>query len=245
MQANLDRLYPTADRNPGTDIIPLKHSIVGNASGTLLLLLGAVGFVLLIACTNVANLLLARSAVRTREFAIRSALGASRARMVRRLFTESLLLAFTGELLGLIVAQLGLRLVLTQFPESLPRSESIHLDIPVLLFVFGISLAVGIPFGLAPALNSSRVDVQDSLKARERGSTHAHPRAQNILVIIQVALTLVLLVSSGLLLRTIVQLWNVNPGFDRQHVRFLLVPWQQCRSGPYQPNQGLQGPWVA
>jgi predicted permease len=218
VQANLDRLYPTADRNLGTDIVPLKESIVGDASGTLLLLLEAVGIVLLIACTNVANLLLARSAVRTREFAIRSALGASRARMVRQLFTESLLLAFTGGLLGLIVAQLGLCLVLTQFPESLPRSESIHLDIPVLLFIFGISLVVGILFGLAPALNSSRVNVQGSLKAGERGSTCAHPRAQNILVIIQVALTLVLLVGSGLLLRTIVQLWNVNPGFDRQHV---------------------------
>ena len=218
VQANLDRLYPTADRNLGTDIVPLKQSIVGDTGGTLLLLLGAVGIVLLIACTNVANLLLARSAVRTREFAIRSALGASRARMVRQLFTESLLLAFTGGLLGLIVAQLGLRLVLTKFPESLPRSESIHLDIPVLLFVFGISLVVGILFGLAPALSSSRVNVQGSLKAGERGSTRAHPRAQNILVIIQVALTLVLLVSSGLLLRTIVQLWNVNPGFDRQHV---------------------------
>lgn len=218
IQANLDRLYPTADRNLGINIEPLKRSIVGDAGETLLLLLGAVGIVLLIACTNVANLLLARSAARTREFAIRSALGASRARMARQLLTESVLLALTGGLFGLVVAVLGVRLVVAKFAESLPRSESIHLDISVLLFAFGLSFVVGILFGLAPALNSSKVDVQGSLKAGERGSTRAHPRAQNIMVIIQMALTVVLLVSSGLLLRTILQLWNVNPGFDRQHV---------------------------
>ncbi|HEV2395994.1 MAG TPA: ABC transporter permease [Candidatus Sulfotelmatobacter sp.] len=218
VQANLDRLYPAADRSLGTNIEPLKQSMVGDAGGTLMLLLGAVGIVLLIACTNVANLLLARSAARTREFAIRSALGASRARMVLQLLTESVLLAITGGLLGLIVAMLGIRLVLAKFPEILPRTENIHLDIPVLLFAFGISLVVGILFGLAPALNGSSVDVQVSLKAGERGSTRAHPRAQSILVIVQMALTLVLLVGSGLLLRTVLQLWNVNPGFDRQHV---------------------------
>jgi predicted permease len=218
VQANLDRLYPAADRNLATNIEPLKQSIVGDVGGTLLLLLGAVGIVLLIASTNVANLLLARSAARTREFAIRSALGASRARMVRQLLTESVLLALSGGLLGLIVGILGVRLVLVRFPEILPRSENIHLDTPVLLFAFGISLVVGILFGLAPALNGSSGCVHGSLKAAERGSTGAQPRAQNILVIIQMALTLVLLVASGLLLRTILRLWNVNPGFNRQHV---------------------------
>ena len=218
VQANLDRLYPAADRNLGTNIEPLKQSIVGDVGGTLLLLLGAVGIVLLIASTNVANLLLARSAARTREFAIRSALGASRARMVRQLLTESVLLALSGGLLGLIVAILGVHLVLAKFPEIVPRSENIQLNAPVLLFAFGISLVVGILFGLAPALNGSSVDVQGSLKAGERGSTRAHPRAQSALVIVQMALTLVLLMASGLLLRTILQLWNVNPGFDRQHV---------------------------
>jgi predicted permease len=218
VQANLDRLYPAADRNLGTNIEPLKQSIVGDIGGTLLLLLGAVGIVLLIASTNVASLLLARSAARTREFAIRSALGASRARILRQLLTESMLLALSGGLLGLLVALLGVRLVLVKFPELLPRSENIHLNTPVLLFAFGISLVVGILFGLAPALNGSSADVQGSLRAGERGFTRAHPRAQNILVVIQMALTLVLLVSSGLLLRTILQLWNVNPGFDRQHV---------------------------
>jgi predicted permease len=218
VQANLDRLYPAADRNLGINIEPFKQSLVGDTGETLLLLLGAVGIVLLIACTNVANLTLARSAARTREFAIRSALGASRVRMVRQVLTESALLAITGGLLGLIFAVLGIRLLLAKFPDVLPRSENIHLDIPVLLFTFGISLVVGILFGLAPALDGSRVDVQGSLKAGERGSTRAHPRAQSILVIIQMALTVVLLVGSGLLLRTIVQLWSVNPGFDRQNV---------------------------
>jgi predicted permease len=218
VQANLDRLYPAADRNLGTNIEPLKQSIVGDMGGTLLLLLGAVGIVLLIASTNVANLLLARSAARTREFAIRSALGASRARMVRQLLTESVLLALSGGLLGLIVGILGVRMVLMKFPEILPRSENIHLNTPVLFFTFGISLVVGILFGLAPALNGSSGDVQSSLRAGERGSTGALARAQNILVILQMAMTLVLLVGSGLLLRTILQLWNVNPGFDRQHV---------------------------
>jgi predicted permease len=218
VQSNLDRLYPTADRNLGTNIEPLKQSIVGDAGGTLLLLLGAAGIVLLIACTNVASLSLARSASRTREFSIRSALGASRARIVRQVLTESVLLALTGGLLGLIVAILGDRLVLAKFPEIVPRSENIHLDLAVLLFAFGISLVVGVLFGLAPALNSSSVDVQGSLKAGERGSTRAHPRAQSALVIIQMALTGVLLVGSGLLLRTILQLWNVNPGFDIQHL---------------------------
>jgi predicted permease len=218
IQANLDRLYPAADRNLGSNIEPLKHFIVGDSGPTLLLLLGAVGIVLLIACTNVANLSLARSAARTREFAIRSALGASRARLVRQLLTESVLLALTGGLLGLIVAIIAVRLVLAKFPEMLPRSENIHLNIPVLLFAFGISLAVGILFGVAPALDGSKVDVQASLKSGERGATRAQPRAQNNLVIAQVALTLVLLVGSGLLLRTVLGLWNVNPGFDRQNL---------------------------
>lgn len=218
LQANLDHLYPAADRNLGISVEPLKRSIVGDVAGTLLLLLGAVGIVLLIACTNVANLLLARSAARAREFAIRSALGATRPRMVRQLLTESMLLALTGGLLGVILAVLALRLVLARFAQNLPRSENIHLDIPVLLFVLGVSLIVGILFGLAPALNGSRRALQASLKAGERGFTRARLPVQNVLVVFQMAMTVVLLVSSGLLLRTISHLWNVKPGFDRQHV---------------------------
>jgi len=218
VQEYLDRLYPVADGNLGTNIVPLKQVIVGDVGGTLLLLLGAVGIVLLITCANVANLLLARSAARTREFAIRSALGASRERIVRQLLTESMLLAMTGGILGLIVAKLGVSLMFAEFAQNLPRAESIGVSLPVLFFAFGISLAVGLAFGLVPALKSSRADVRGSLKSGDRGSTSAHPRSQRALVIIQMALTVVLLVGASLLLRTIDDLHKVNPGFNTQHV---------------------------
>jgi predicted permease len=218
VQENLDRLYPAADRNLGVDILPLKQSIVGNAGGTLLFLLGAVGIVLLIACTNVANLLLARSTARTREFAMRAALGASRARIVRQLLTESVLLALAGGVLGLGIAKLGVSFMLATVPANLPRTDSIGLNLPVLFFTFSISLAVGILFGLVPAFKSSSVDVQGALKAGERGSTRSHSRGQSALVIVQMALTLVLLVGAGLLLRTVRDLWKVDPGFDSLHV---------------------------
>jgi predicted permease len=218
LQQNLDGLYPAADRSLGIVMEPVKQSIVGDAGGTLFLLWGAVGIVLLIACTNVANLILARSAARTREFAIRAALGASRARMVRQLLTESGLLAVAGGVLGLGLAKLGVALVLATAPASLPRADRIGVNLPVLFFAFGISLAVGILFGLAPALKSSSVDVQGSIKAGVRGSTRTHSRGQSALVIVQMALTLVLLVGAGLLLRTIHDLWNVDPGFHTDHV---------------------------
>jgi predicted permease len=218
VQENLDRLYPAADGNLGIAIVPLKQSIVGHAGGTLLFLLGAVGIVLLIACTNVANLLLARSTARAREFAMRAALGASRARIMRQLMTESVLLALAGGVLGLGLAKLGVSLILATVPANLPRSDSISVNLPVLFFTFSISLAVGLLFGLVPALKSSSVDVQGALKAGERGSTRSHSRGQSALVIVQMALTLVLLVGAGLLLRTVRDLWRVNPGFDSLHV---------------------------
>jgi predicted permease len=218
IQEHLDRLYPSADRGLGANVKPLKHEFVADVSGTLLLLLGAVGIVLLIACANVANLLLARSAARTREFAIRAALGASDARIVRQLLTESVLLSLAGGTLGLALAKWGVRPVLAALPSSLPRSENIGVNVSVLLFALGVSVAVGILFGLAPALQSSRADLQASLKAGGHGSTSPYHRAQSSLVIVQMALTLVLLVGAGLLFRSIRQLWEVNPGFDARHV---------------------------
>jgi len=218
MQEHLDRLYPPADRGLGANVQPLKHEFVAEVSGTLLLLLGAVGIVLLIACANVANLLLARSAARTREFAIRSALGASGARIVRQLVTESVLLSLAGGALGLALAKWGVRPVVAALPGGLPRSENIGVNVTVLLFALGVSVAVGILFGLAPALKSSQADPQASLKEGGRGSTSTHHRAQSSLVIVQMALTLVLLVGAGLLFRTIRRLWEVNPGFDARHV---------------------------
>jgi predicted permease len=218
IQEHLDQLYPSADRGLGANAKPLKHEYVADVSGTLLMLLGAVGIVLLIACANVANLLLARSAARAREFAIRSALGASGARIVRQLVTESVLLSLAGGALGLALAKWGVRPVLAALPANLPRSENIGVNLSVLLFALGVSVAVGILFGLAPALQSSRPDLQASLKAGGHGSTSPHHRAQSSLVIVQMALTLVLLVGAGLLFRTIRQLWEVNPGFDARHV---------------------------
>jgi predicted permease len=218
IQSSLDQRYPEDNRDIGIYVEPLKQFIVGDASGTLLLLLGAVGLVLLIACANVANLVLARSAVRAREFAVRSALGASRARLVRQLLTENVLLSLSGAALGLLIASSGVRSALAAAPELLPRGENIHVNAPALLFTLAVSIVVGILFGLAPALRSWNADPQPSLKAGGRGATNAHHRAQTSLVIVQMALTLVLLVGAGLLLRTIRHLWEVNPGFDAQHL---------------------------
>jgi predicted permease len=218
VQDHLDQLYPAADRGLGANVRSLKQEFVGDVSGTLLMLFGAVGIVLLIACANVANLLLARSAARTREFAIRSALGANRSRIVRQLLVESVLLSLVGGGLGLVVAKWALNPILAAVPGSLPRSDSIGVNVYVLLFAFSVSIAVGILFGLAPALRSSKTDLQTSLKEGTRSSTAAHHRAQSSLVIVQMALTLVILVGAGLLFRTIHNLWDVNPGFDTQNL---------------------------
>jgi putative ABC transport system permease protein len=218
LQQNLDRLYPGTDQGLGTDVVPLKPAIVGDISATLLLMLGAVASVLLIACANVANLLLARSATRIREFTIRSALGASHSRLVRQLLTESVLLSIAGGVAGLAFAKLGVKAVLTMLAGNLRRSESVSLNGTVLLFALGISLAVGILFGLAPAFKNLTPDLQRSLKQGARGSTSAHHRTQNALVIGQMALTLVLLAGATLLFRTIRDLWQTSPGFEAQNL---------------------------
>ena len=218
VQDNIDRLNPATERGQGVFIEPLKRFMVGDVSGTLLLLLGAVGLVLLIACANVANLLLARSAGRTREFAVRLALGASRAQIVRQLITESVLLSLIGGVLGLAIAKWGLHAALAAAPGSVPRIENIDVNASVLLFTFGVSMTVGIVFGLLPALKSSKADMQARLKTGGRGSAGSHHRTQGALVVVQVALALVLLTGGSLLFRTIRNLWAVNPGFDAQHV---------------------------
>lgn len=218
IQNGLDQMYPGANRDLGIYVEPLKQVIVGDVGKLLLLLSGAVGFVLLIASANVASLLLSRSAARVREFAVRSAIGASRARLARQLLTESVLLSLAGAGLGLLIAASGVRLTLAAVPGALPRSEDVQVNTVVLLFTLAVSIAVGILFGLVPALKNWNADLQASLKAGGRGSTSSHHRAQSGLVISQMALTLVLLVGAGLLFRTIHQLWDVNPGFRTEHL---------------------------
>jgi predicted permease len=218
IQQNIDRLYPDTDRGLGTDVVALKPVIVGDISTTLLLMLGAVAAVLLIACANVANLLLARSAVRTREFTIRSALGAARARIIRQLLTESVLLSIIGGIAGLAIAKLGMSAVMGLLSGNLRRTENIAINSTVLLFALAVSILVGILFGLAPAFRSLAINLQEALKQGARGSTGAHHGAQNALVIGQMALTLVLLAGASLLFRTIHDLWKTDPGFEPQNL---------------------------
>jgi len=215
---NLAAAYPDDDKGISAKLVPLKHQIVGSVQTFLLVLLGAVGFVLLIACVNVANLLLARSTGRTREFAIRTALGASRQRVVRQLLAESSLLAFAGGGLGLLLASWGTRAALSALPSTLPRAEEIGLDWRVLLFTLGISLLAGIFFGLAPALKMSHPDLHDTLKEGGRGSSGTRHRAQGVFVVVEMAMALVLLIGAGLLIRSLVRLWSLDPGFTAQNV---------------------------
>jgi predicted permease len=210
--------FPDANKGNGVTMVPLKQNVVGYIQPYLLVLLAAVGFVLLIACVNVANLLLARSTGRVREFAIRIALGAGRRRVVRQLLTESALLAVAGGGLGLLIATWGLQAALKVLPEALPRAGEVHLDGLVLLFTLAASLLTGILFGLVPALKTSSADLQQTLKEGGRGASAAHHRTQTFFVVAEVALALVLLAGAGLMVRSLAALWGVNPGFDPHHV---------------------------
>jgi predicted lysophospholipase L1 biosynthesis ABC-type transport system permease subunit len=192
--------------------------MVGRVSVLLLVLLAAVGFVLLIACVNVANLMLARAAARTREFAIRAALGAGQARLVRQLLTESLLLAVVGGGLGLLLAGWGTQAALHFLADGLPRASEVRLDARALLFTVVISLGCGIFFGLAPALKTGARNLHDTLKEGGRGGSGSRHRAQGIFVVVEMALALVLLVSAGLMVRSLTALWHVDPGFDSHNV---------------------------
>jgi predicted permease len=210
--------YPEADKGTGIVLVPLKQDVVGDIQPILLVLLAAVGFVLLIACVNVANLLLARSTGRTHEFAIRSALGASRGRVIRQLLTESILLGLAGGGLGLLLASWGLQGALKVLPEALPRAEEVRLDGRVLLFMLTASVLAGILFGLAPALKNSQRRLHETLREGGRGLSGARHRAQSVFVVVEMALALVLLAGAGLTIRSLSKLWGVDPGFDPHHV---------------------------
>ena len=210
--------YPDADKGAGINVKPLIRDIVGDIRPFLLVLLGAVGFVLLIACVNVANLQLSRATARAREFAIRSALGASQARVIRQLLTESILLGLAGGALGLLLASWGTQAALRALPETLPRAQDVGLDGHVLIFSLIASIAAGVVFGLAPALKTARPNLQDTLKESGRGGSGTRHRAQGVFVVIEMAMALVLLIGAGLMIRSLVGLWSVDPGFNPRNL---------------------------
>jgi predicted permease len=215
---NLAAAYPNDDKGISADLVPLKQQIVGDVKPHLILMLAAVGCVLLIAGVNVATLLLARSRGRMREFAIRAALGASRTRIIRQLLTESCLLALAGGCLGFLIAAWGTRVSIGMLPAGLPRAKNIGIDGSVLMFTSAVSVLSGILFGLVPALKTSRTDLQETLNQGGRGGSGIQHRAQGALVVIETALALVLLIGAGLLIRSLTQLWKVDPGFDPANV---------------------------
>ena len=217
MNGVADRLaaaFPEADHGVRANLVSMRQSVVGRVQPLLLVLLGAVGFVLLIACVNVANLLLARSSARVQEFAVRAALGASRTRIVRQLLAESTLLALAGGALGLALAAWGTRTVLKLVPVPMPRSSDIHLSVPVLCFTLLVSLGVGILFGLLPAWKASRPMLHETLKEGSRSVSGSRHRTQDLLVVLEMAMALVLLAGAGLMIRSMIAFSRVDPGFD-------------------------------
>jgi predicted permease len=215
---NLAAAFPDDNKGVAASLIPLREDMLGDVQPILLVLLAAVAFVLLIAWVNVANLLLARSTGRSREFAIRTALGAGRGRILRQLLTESILLALAGGALGLTLAQWGTQAALKHLPADLPRAAGIGLDARVLIFTAVVSLLAGILFGLAPALKTRTAELQNTLKEGGRGASSTRHRAQSVFVVVEMAMALVLLIGAGLLTRTMTHLWSVDPGFRPQNV---------------------------
>ncbi len=215
--ANLAQQYPKEIGGNGIGLRPLLEIYVGEVRRALWVLFAAVAFVLLIACANIANLLLARAQSRQKEMAIRAAMGAGRWRIARQLLTESVLLALIGGTLGLLIAQWGIKLILYVSPDAIPRAKEISLDWRVLAFTIGISFLTGILFGLVPALQAGVVDVHETLKESGRGTSSKH-WLRSSLVVVEVATTLVLLIGAGLMIRSFYRLQKVNPGFSYEHL---------------------------
>ena len=233
--------YPEADKGAGIALLSMKEDMVGNVQPFLLVLLAAVAFLLLISCANVASLLLARSMSRSGEFALRASLGASRNRIIRQLLTESLLLASLGGTLGFLLALFGTKAVIRLLPEALPRAGEVSMDARVLLFTLGLSLLGGIVFGLAPALRSSRANLQQVLRQSSRGAGDARHRLQGLFVAVEVAMAFVLLIGAGLMLRSLAALWRVNPGYNPDHaITFSLSLPSNSRTTPDETRARLR-----
>jgi putative ABC transport system permease protein len=212
----LEEEYPKSNANWGVSIIPLHHEIVGNFRPALFIMLGAVAFVLLIACANIANLLLARAGSRQKEIAIRLALGASRARLIRQLLTESILLASLGCALGLLLAFFGGKFLMAFNPISIPRLNQAAIDARMVVFTLAVTLLTGIIFGLVPALQASKPDLNQVLKegGRDSKASSSGNRIRNALVVAEIAIALTLLISAGLMLKTFLHLQRAEPGFN-------------------------------
>jgi predicted permease len=226
LETIMQRLAPTlpASRKKwGITLIPLHEQVVGKISSTLWILFGAVGFVLLIACVNVANLLLTRAAARQKEITIRLALGAGRLRIVRQLLTESLLLAMIGGGAGSMLAIWAVKLASVSILTGLPRAEEVTVDGWVLLFTLLISVITGVIFGVAPALRAANPNLNETLKEGGRQASGSRSRLRNVLVVAEIALSLVLLVGAGLLVKSFWRLQNVNPGFDPHNLLTMQV----------------------
>ena len=220
---HLEQQFPGT--NEDVTVLALKEKVVGNVRPALLVLLTAVGFVLLIACANVAHMLLARSAARQKEIAIRAAVGAENSRLLRQFLTESCVLAFMGGVGGLALAFAGIRLLIALSPSNIPRVDSVTLDPGVLLFALGLTLMAGIVFGLAPALRAGGLNLSDSLKEGERGSSEGirRNRLRSLLVASEFTFALVLLVGAGLMIRSFLAIQTIDPGFNPHHLLSAVV----------------------
>ena len=214
----LEQLYPNTNTGWTSKVVALSEATVGNIRPTLLVLFGAVGFLLLIACANVANLLLARATARQREIAIRFSLGASRLRIARQLLTESILLSGIACALGLLLAEWAMRALRTLPPSTLPRAESIGLDLPVLGFAAGVAVLTALLFGFAPALQITRGAPSETLKEGGRTASAGRHGVRSALVVLETTLALVLLVGSGLLFKSFLRLQTVDPGFQSKNI---------------------------
>ena len=219
----------TFNANWGVNVVPLRTQFTGEIRRPLLILLGAVGFVLLIACANVANLLLARASARRREIAVRAGLGASRWRIARQLLTESVMLSVIGGTLGVLVAWWGTKALVALSPPALIDLQRVSVNLPVLGFTLGLAVITGLIFGLAPALEATRIDLHDSLKEGGKNVGGGGHRLRNVFVITQIALALVLLVGAGLLVRSLNRLQAVDPGFNAQNLLTVRVTLPAAR----------------
>ena len=231
----LEQALPKFNTGWSVSVLPIHEQVVGEIRPILIVLLAAVAFVLLIACANVANLLLSRAAARQKELALRAALGAGRMRLVRQMLTESVLLALMGGVLGVLLAYWGIQLLIGFGPDNIPRLSEISIDLRVLAFTFGISLLTGVLFGMIPALQASRPDLNDALKEGSRGSTGGRSRTlRNVFVVTEVALALILLIGAGLMIRSFMQLQSVETGFNPENV--LTMRAQLPRKGYPEPH---------